>query len=87
VRNLNLLQLQTLESIAEARSLVAAAAALHMTPAALTARLKGLESAVGMALFDRTSMGLRLNPAGEIARELGAGSSARCRNSRRRCRR
>jgi len=73
VRNLNLLQLQTLESIAEARSLVAAAAALHMTPAALTARLKGLESAVGMALFDRTSMGLRLNPAGEIARELGAG--------------
>ena len=73
MRNVNLQQLRTLESIAETGSLVAAAAALHMTPAALTARLKGLESAVGMALFDRTSMGLRLNPAGEIARELGAG--------------
>lgn len=73
MRNLTLHQLRTLESIAEAGSLVAAADDLHMTPAALTARLKGLENAVGMPLFDRTSMGLRLNPAGEIARELAAG--------------
>ena len=73
LRNLTLQQFRTLEAIAEAGSLVAAAAQLHMTPAALTARLKGLESAVGMALFDRTSMGLRLNSAGEIAREHAAG--------------
>ncbi len=73
MRNLTLQQLQTLEAIAEAGSLVAAATALRMTPAALTARLKGLESAVGAKLFDRTSMGLRLNPAGEVARELAAG--------------
>jgi DNA-binding transcriptional LysR family regulator len=70
---LTLLQLDTLEAIARAGSLVAAAAELNMTPAALTARLKGLESAVGMPLFDRTSMGLRLNRAGEVARELGLG--------------
>jgi LysR family transcriptional regulator, low CO2-responsive transcriptional regulator len=72
-RNLTLLQFRTLEAIAGAGSLVAAAAELHMTPAALTARLKGLESAVGMTLFDRTSMGLRLNSAGEVAREHTAG--------------
>ena len=72
MRNLSLEQLDTLEAIAESGSLVAAAEHLHMTPAALTARLKGLESAVGLRLFDRTTLGLRINPAGVIARELGA---------------
>ena len=72
---------RTLEAIAGAGSLIAAAADLHMTPAALTARLKGLETAVGMPLFDRTSLGLRLNPAGEIARRSSPrGSSGRCAN-------
>ena len=40
-----------------------------MTPAALTARLKGLEGAVALPLFDRTSAGLRLNAAGAVALE------------------
>ena len=80
MRNLTLQQLETLEAIAAAGSLVAAAADLHMTPAALTARLKGLESAVGMPLFDRTSLGLRLNPAGVIA--PGARSRRRARGAR-----
>ncbi len=40
-----------------------------MTPAALTARLKGLESALRLTLFDRTSQGLRLNAAGAAALE------------------
>ena len=44
-----------------------------MTPAALTARLKGLESAVGLPLFDRTSAGLRLNTAGRVALEAAGG--------------
>ena len=73
--HLTLQQLHTLEAIAEAGSLVAAAAELNMTPAALTARLKALESAVGLELFDRTSLGLKLNPAGEIAREFAGGVS------------
>ncbi len=73
MRNPTLRQLDTLQAIARAGSLVAAADELHMTPAALTARLKGLEGIVGTPLFDRTSIGLRLNPAGEVARDLAAG--------------
>ncbi|MGO9742782.1 MAG: LysR family transcriptional regulator [Roseiarcus sp.] len=70
MRNVTLSQLQTLLAVAEAGSLVAAAARLNMTPAALTARLKGLEGEVQTELFDRTPLGLKLNPAGEIARDL-----------------
>jgi LysR family transcriptional regulator, low CO2-responsive transcriptional regulator len=40
-----------------------------MTPAALTARVKGLEEAVGLRLFDRASTGMRLTKAGEAALE------------------
>ena len=68
--NITLTQLRTLEAVAETGSLAAAAEALHMTPPALTARLKGLEAEVGMPLFDRTGAGLKLNAAGEIARDL-----------------
>jgi DNA-binding transcriptional LysR family regulator len=68
--NITFSQLRTLQAIAEAGSLVAAATDLNMTPAALTARLKGLESEVGMPLFDRTGAGLKLNAAGAIARDL-----------------
>ena len=68
MRGVSLDQLRTLRVIGEAGSLVAAAAALHMTPAALTARVKGLEEAVGMPLFIRAPGGLRLNASGEIAR-------------------
>lgn len=75
MRHLTLPMLQTLEAIAEAGSLVAAASELNMTPAALTARLKGLEAALGMELFDRTPLGLKLNAAGEVARELAGGVS------------
>lgn len=67
MRTVTLQQIDTLQAIAEAGSLVGAAADLNMTPAALTARLKGLESAVGLPLFDRTSAGLRLNTAGQVA--------------------
>lgn len=38
-----------------------------MTPAALTARVKGLKAAVGLPLFTRTPGGLKLNAAGEAA--------------------
>ncbi len=66
-RQITLAQLRTLLAITEAGSLVAAADALNMTPAALTARVKGLEEAIGMALFARTAGGLKLNAAGEAA--------------------
>ena len=66
-RQLTLAQLQTLLAITEAGSLLAAAEALNMTPAALTARVKGLEEAVGLPLFTRAPAGLKLNAAGEAA--------------------
>src|SRR5580658_3675514 len=66
-RQISFAQLQTLVAIHEAGSLVAAAHALAMTPAALTARVKGLEEAIGAPLFSRTANGLKLNAAGEAA--------------------
>ena len=66
-RQITFAQLQTLLAITEAGSLVSAAEGLNMTPAALTARVKGLEEAMGIPLFSRTPNGLKLNSAGEAA--------------------
>ena len=73
MRNLSLRHIESLQAIAEAGSLVQAAAALNMTPAALTARVKGLEEAVELKLFDRTATGMRLTKAGEAALEAARG--------------
>ncbi len=73
MRNLSLRHIETLQAIAEAGSLVQAAAVLNMTPAALTARVKGLEEAVELKLFDRTATGMRLTKAGEAALEAARG--------------
>ena len=67
MRHLSLRQIETLQAIVDAGSLVQAASALNMTPAALTARVKGLEDGVGLRLFDRTPAGMRLTKAGEAA--------------------
>lgn len=64
---LTLRQLEALRQVSAAGSLVAAAARLNMTPAALTARIKALETSLGLTLFDRTPAGLRPNAAGEAA--------------------
>src|SRR5271165_5948301 len=73
MRNLSLRHIETLQAIAAAGSLVQAAATLNMTPAALTARVKGLEEAVALKLFDRTSAGMRLTSAGKAALEASLG--------------
>ena len=51
--------------IAQARSLTAGAAAVFITPSAASYRLKNLEQAFGMPLFERTPRGMDLTPAGE----------------------
>jgi DNA-binding transcriptional LysR family regulator len=66
---LSLKQLETLREIASSGSLVAAAGNLHMTPAALTARVKALEETLGLSLFERTPAGLKPNMAGIAALE------------------
>ena len=73
MRNLSLKHIETVQAIAAAGSLVQAAAMLNMTPAALTARVKGLENAVELKLFDRLSTGMRLTKAGEAALEASRG--------------
>jgi DNA-binding transcriptional LysR family regulator len=73
MRNVSLRHIETIQAIAAAGSLVQAAATLSMTPAALTARVKGLEEAVALKLFDRTSSGMRLTSAGEAALEASRG--------------
>jgi len=51
--------------IAQARSLTAGASAVYITPSAASYRLKNLEQALGTALFERTSRGMEITPAGE----------------------
>jgi DNA-binding transcriptional LysR family regulator len=51
--------------IAQARSLTAGASAVYITPSAASYRLKNLEQALGTPLFERTSRGMELTPAGD----------------------
>jgi len=85
MRNLSFRKIETLLAIAEAGSLVQAAAALNMTPAALTARVRGLEDAVALKLFDRTATGMRLTKAARRRSRPRAASSERCAISPMRC--
>ncbi|HRJ68850.1 MAG TPA: LysR family transcriptional regulator [Beijerinckiaceae bacterium] len=64
---LSLRHFETLQAIVRQGTLVGAASYLNVTPAALTARLKALEDLVGLKLFDRTSGGMKLTMAGEMA--------------------
>jgi LysR family transcriptional regulator, low CO2-responsive transcriptional regulator len=68
MRNVSFRHIETLQATAIAHNREAVAA-LNMTPAALTARVKGLEETVGLKLFDRVPTGMRLTPAGEAALE------------------
>ncbi|MFS8932143.1 LysR family transcriptional regulator [Cupriavidus taiwanensis] len=65
--------LRLVETLAQSPSLSAAARALNVTPPALSARLRKLESTLGLALATRTARRLSLTPEGErFAREAAA---------------
>lgn len=57
--------LRAFEAAARHRSFKDAAAELHITPSAISHRIKNLESLLGVNLFHRTSRGLLLTPLGE----------------------
>jgi DNA-binding transcriptional LysR family regulator len=63
-RNLSLKQLQAVAAISKCGTITRAARELHVTPAALTARMKQLEGDTGLTMFDRTARGLRPTEAG-----------------------
>jgi DNA-binding transcriptional LysR family regulator len=65
MRHLTLKQLETVHAVAEAGTIVLASERLDVTPAALTSRIKLLEEAAGVMLFDRIGGRLRLTAAGE----------------------
>lgn len=65
--------LALLQSIADSGSFAAAARANHLVPSALTYRVRQIEEALDVLLFDRSSRQARLTPAG--AELLRAGSS------------
>ena len=69
------------EAIARRRSFALAAAELHLTPSAVSHQVARLEEFLGVKLFERSSRGVKLSPAGEaylqrVAGALGALSAA-----------
>lgn len=68
--------LRILEAVARHGSMNRAAAELHMVQSNVTARIRALESEIGTALFERSSRGVVLTPAGQrllpYAVQLGA---------------
>ena len=67
MNNLTFKQLEAIHEVARNGTVVKAAAALHVTPAALTSRIKLLEEDAGLPLFDRTGNRLRATDAGREA--------------------
>lgn len=62
--NVDLVQLEIFKAVAEHGSISAAAQHIHRVPSNLTTRIKQLEADLGVALFIREKLRLRLSPAG-----------------------
>lgn len=65
----HLLPYKYVEEIAKAGSIRKAAESLAITPSALNRRLLSIEDELGVAIFERLAVGVRLNTAGEILLE------------------
>jgi len=57
--------LPVFKTVAELQNLRAAAAVLHLTHSAVSQQIRGLETRLGFALFERRGRGIALNAAGE----------------------
>nr|WP_260408194.1 LysR family transcriptional regulator [Planomonospora venezuelensis] len=58
--------MRTLRAVADHRTVTAAAAALHLTPSAVSQQLLALEHEVGHKLLERDARGVRLTAVGRI---------------------
>jgi DNA-binding transcriptional LysR family regulator len=61
----DLIDLQLFIAVADARSITHGAARAHLALASASARIKGLEAGLGVALLKRGRRGIELTPAGE----------------------
>ena len=59
-------RLRVLRAVADHRTVTAAAAALYLTPSAVSQQLAALEQETGHRLVERGARGARLTPAGDI---------------------
>lgn len=76
-----LTSLQAFEAIARRKSFSLAAAELHLTPSAVSHQVARLEDLLGLRLFERSTRGVEITPAGQsylqrVASALGAINSA-----------
>ncbi|WP_034303833.1 LysR substrate-binding domain-containing protein [Herbaspirillum sp. RV1423] len=76
-----LTSLMAFEAIARRKSFNLAAAELHLTPSAISHQVARLEKLLGLRLFERSTRGVELTPAGQtylkrVAGALGAINSA-----------
>ncbi len=76
-----LTSLQAFEAIARRKSFSLAAAELHLTPSAVSHQVARLEELLGLRLFERSTRGVEITPAGQsylqrVASALGAINSA-----------
>ena len=78
----DLVDLQLFIAVADARSITRGAARVHLALASASARIKGLEAALGVALLKRGRRGVELTAAGESlldhARHRACTMSRRC---------
>jgi DNA-binding transcriptional LysR family regulator len=66
----NLIDLEAFVSVVDRGSIVAAAAALHLTQSAVTRRIQNLEDALGVLLLDRQTRPLQPTRAGHETYEF-----------------
>lgn len=76
-----LTSLQAFEAIARRKSFSLAAAELHLTPSAVSHQVARLEELLGLRLFERSTRGVEITPAGQsylqrVGSALGAINSA-----------
>ncbi|MFZ5639538.1 MAG: LysR substrate-binding domain-containing protein [Bacillota bacterium] len=64
---MNLNQLQIFCTVAEEKSLTKAAKKLHLSQPAVSGQVKAMEALYNLCLFERTSQGVELTAAGELA--------------------
>lgn len=68
MHHFSLVDLQAFCAVADEGNLARGAQRVHLSPSTVCSRIKGLEAALGVSLFTRTSRGMTVTPAGDIVR-------------------